>query len=62
MIGGGVVAALLACQVASESYRGHSYETPSYTVKNPTYPRASETASITPCLTAMPTNFSTGSL
>lgn len=62
MIGGGVVAALLACQMASEAYRESGYNTPSYTMPNSTFTRASETATINSFQTAMPNTFSTGSL
>lgn len=62
MVGGGIAACLLALQVASRATREEE-PTPSYTYyRSPTYPRSSETASVTTCATALPwdSTFSTG--
>jgi hypothetical protein len=61
MVGGGIAAALLACQIASDAYKEYEREEPSYTVKH-MYPRNSLTASVTTCATSQPNEFSTGSL
>ena len=61
MVGGGIAACLLACQMASRATREE--ETPSYTYyRSPTFPRQSETASVTTCATALPwdSTFTTG--
>lgn len=62
MVGGGIAACLLALQVASRATQEEE-STPSYTYyRSPTYPRASETASVTTYGTALPwdSTFSTG--
>lgn len=51
MVGGGIAAALLACQIASEAYKEYEREEPSYTTRH-TYPRSSPTASVNTCETA----------
>lgn len=62
MVGGGVVAALLACQISSNAYKEYEREEPSYTVRHNSYPCSSPTASVTTCATSQPNEFSTGSL
>ena len=61
MVGGGIAAALLACQMASNAYKEYECEEPSYTVRH-SYPRNSQTASVTICATSQPNEFLTGSL
>lgn len=51
MIGGGVAAALLACQMASNAYKEYEREEPSYTTRHE-YPCNSPTASVNTCETA----------
>lgn len=51
MVGGGVVAALLACQMASSAYKEYEREEPSYTTRH-AYPQNSPTASVRTCETA----------
>lgn len=58
MVGGGIAACLLACQMASRATQEEE-STPSYTYyRSPTYPRQSDSA----CATALPwdSTFSTG--
>lgn len=62
MVGGGIAACLLAVQMASRATREEE-STPSYTYyRSPTFPTASETASVTTCATALPwdSTFNTG--
>lgn len=51
MVGGGIAAALLACQMASNAYKEYEREEPSYTTRH-SYPRNSSTASVNTCETA----------
>ena len=51
MVGGGIAAALLACQMASNAYKEYEREEPSYTTRH-AYPRNSPTASVNTCETA----------
>lgn len=51
MVGGGIAAALLACQMASNAYKEYEREEPSYTTRH-SYPRNSPTASVHTCETA----------
>ena len=51
MVGGGIAAALLACQMASNAYKEYEREEPSYTTRH-SYPRNSPTASVDTCETA----------
>ena len=62
MVGGGIAACMLALQVAGRTTQEEA-STPSYTYyRSPTYPRGSETASVTTCATALPwdSTFTTG--
>lgn len=59
MVGGGIAAALLACQMASNAYKEYESEEPSYTTRH-SYPRNSPTASVTTCDTACEFVCSTG--
>lgn len=59
MVGGGIAAALLACQMASEAYKEYEREKPSYTTRQ-SYPRNSQTASVSTCATACEFVCSTG--
>lgn len=52
MVGGGVAAALLACQMASNAYKEYEQEEPSYTTRQSYRPCSSPTASVTTCETA----------
>lgn len=59
MVGGGIAACLLALQVASRATQEEE-STPSYTYyRSPAYPRASETASVTTCVTGYKNKYST---
>ena len=51
MVGGGIAAALLACQMASKAYKDYESETPSYTTRH-SEPHDSPTASVRTCETA----------
>jgi hypothetical protein len=51
MVGGGIAAALLACQIASDAYKEYEREEPSYTTRH-AYPHSSPTASVNTCATA----------
>lgn len=60
MIGGGIAAALLACQMASNAYREYEREEPSYTTRQSYRPCGSPTASVSTCATACNPIYSTG--
>ena len=62
MVGGGIAAALLACQMASNAYKEYEREEPSYTTRQSYRPCSSPTASPYFCSTSQPNDFSTGSL
>lgn len=52
MVGGGIAAALLACQMASNAYKEYESEEPSYTTRQSYRPCSSPTASVNTCETA----------
>ena len=52
MVGGGIAAALLACQMASNAYKEYEREEPSYTTRQSYRPCGSPTASVRTCETA----------
>ena len=58
MVGGGI-AAILALQTAG-AFSSYKEEEPSYTVRQPTYPCSSPTASVATCATACEFVSSTG--
>lgn len=60
MVGGGIAAALLACQMASNAYKEYEREEPSYTTRQSYAPCKSPTSSPYCCATSQPNDFSTG--